>query len=133
MTRPAGVGGASGAKTKKKGEAKQLGSAAASPQGGAAGALPEGAAKPSELLERKGHAERALTRSVKVLAKGPSGQLVARDIGVRDEDGEPKMVEADKNGEDQLVDLPGPIQVAETERRINGIVLAPGESFILLA
>lgn len=117
-----------GAKPTKRGSAKRLGSADPAPQDGAAGALPEGAANPSELLDRPGHRERAMTQSVKVFYPAPpSGQLRCKEVGVR----EGKMVEADEEGVDQLVDLPGPVQVADSDRRINGIELKAGEKFIL--
>jgi len=93
-------------------------------QGGAAGGLP---GPSGQVPEKTG----ALTRRVKVLFSIDRGPLRAREIGVRkDEDGVDKMVEADGAGVDQLVDLPGPLEVSEAERRINGIELKAGEEFI---
>lgn len=132
MAKPKGVGGVVAAKSTKRAPAKPLGSAAAAPQGGAAGALPEGAANPPESQDKKGHAERAMTRSVKLFVSPGQGRpLTAKDAAVRKTDDGDFLVKADEDGEDQLVELPGPIQVADTARVINGIQLNAGEEFIL--
>ena len=130
--RPAGVGGKRANSGGKGGGSRGSGGKATAPQGEAAEALPEGAANPPESQDKKGHAERAMTRSVKLFASpGPGRPLTAKDAAVRKTDDGDFLVKADEDGEDQLVELPGPIQVADTARVINGIQLNAGEEFIL--
>jgi hypothetical protein len=70
-----------------------------------------------------------VTQSVKVLYTDGKGPLRCKEIGVR----EGKMVEADAEGKDQLVALPGPLLTSPTHQRINGIELAAGEQYINLS